>query len=777
NGGPSDAAAPVTVTDTLPVGLSFVSATGTGWTCSAVLAVVTCTHAAALVAGTDAAPITLTVSVASSVLPQVLVNSATVKSPTADPNNDNNTATDPTQVVTSADISIVKSHTGSFTAGSQGTYTLQVHNAGPSDAAAPVTVTDPLPAGMSFVSGTGTGWSCGAAANVVTCTLATSLPSGGNAPITLIVAVASGVTGSLTNSASVTSPTSDPNPNNNHSTDTTAITTSADISIVKTHLGSFTAGTQGDYTLQVHNAGPSDAALPLTVTDNLPTGMTYVNATGTDWTCGAVLQTVTCHALVPLHAGADATPIILTVAISASQPPGTLVNHASVVSATTDPNPGNNSSEDRTTIVTSADLVMSKHHSNPLVAGMQATYVLSARNNGPSDAAGPLQIVDTLPAGTSFVSASGPGWTCVDASAVVTCTTPAGLALGATSNEIDLTVAIASSVTGSIANTATVSSPTPDPDLANNTAVDVGDVAVVADLILSKTHGLDAVVAGTQLTYTLGVRNEGPSDSGAPVVVTDTLPSGETFVSGTGAGWSCAASAAVVTCTTSVPVPAGADAPALQLTVAVSPGATGTLTNNASVSGPATDPNPDNNHASDPVTVTQLADLTLTKQLTGTLVAGAIAAYLLTVGNLGPSDAAGPITVIDQLPNGLSYVSSSGGSWSCTSSGQTVTCSQSSGLAVGAESSLTLTVKVSASVGTSLTNHATVTSPTPDPLPDNNVAAVNAGVEAASVGPGPLPPDTGQASAQPRWRVGIPLVVLGILLVMVAWGGRRRRPI
>jgi uncharacterized repeat protein (TIGR01451 family) len=358
---------------------------------------------------------------------------------------------------------------------------------------------------------------------------------------------------------------------------------------------------------------------------------------------------------------------------------------------------------------------------------------------------------------------------------VVTCTTTAGLALGATRGEIDLTLAIASNVTGSIANAAVVSSPTPDPAQSNNTAVDEGSVEAVADLIMAKTHLGDSVVAGTDLTYTLSVRNQGPSDSGAPVVISDTLPGGATFVSATGSGWVCTASAAVVTCTSSASIVAGTDAAPVTLTVAVSPSATGTLTNAASVTGPATDPNPDNNHASDPVTVTQVAGLGLTKQLTTALVSGSTAGYLLTVHNQGPSDAAGPITVTDTLPDGLHYVSASGAGWSCTAVAQAVTCSHGAGLAAGASLSLTLTVSVTAAEGTGLLNHATVSSPTPNGTPEDAVAAVFGTVEAASTGTGPSAPNTGRASEQPRWSLGLPLVAMGTLLVALGWGGRRRR--
>jgi uncharacterized repeat protein (TIGR01451 family) len=93
----------ITVTDTLPAGLTPVSSTGTTWTCAAVGQVVTCTSPAAIPAGaTSANPITLTVAVASTAVPAV-TNSVTVaggNEPAA--NNANNSAFDPTNVVAAA---------------------------------------------------------------------------------------------------------------------------------------------------------------------------------------------------------------------------------------------------------------------------------------------------------------------------------------------------------------------------------------------------------------------------------------------------------------------------------------------------------------------------------------------------------------------------------------------------------------------------------------------------------------------------------------------------
>ncbi|MGH8658603.1 MAG: hypothetical protein ACREV4_09065 [Gammaproteobacteria bacterium] len=72
----------------------------------------------------------------------------------------------------SVDLTIAKSHAGSFTVGSPGTYSISVSNISPAPSSGLVTVTDTLPAGLAFVA-TGSGgvsWSCNAAGQIVICT-------------------------------------------------------------------------------------------------------------------------------------------------------------------------------------------------------------------------------------------------------------------------------------------------------------------------------------------------------------------------------------------------------------------------------------------------------------------------------------------------------------------------------------------------------------------------------------------------------------------------------
>jgi uncharacterized repeat protein (TIGR01451 family) len=125
----------------------------------------------------------------------------------------------------------------------------------------------------------------------------------------------------------------------------------ADLAIAKTHSGDFYVGANGIYTLSVRNNGPNNATGTITVTDTLPTGLTYVSASGAGWTCGAVGQTVTCARPGPLVNGASAPDIALTVAVGAAASPS-VSNSATVTSGAFDNIAANNTASDLTTVIT-----------------------------------------------------------------------------------------------------------------------------------------------------------------------------------------------------------------------------------------------------------------------------------------------------------------------------------------------------------------------------------------------------------------------------------------
>jgi uncharacterized repeat protein (TIGR01451 family)/fimbrial isopeptide formation D2 family protein len=719
NNGPSDAAGPLTVTDTLPAALTYVSSNSAdGWSCSNVGQAVTCTRGSGLSSGAHNT-FTITVAIDPSATGNIH-NSATVSSPTADPNPGNNTGTDDVTLASNTDLSIVKTAVApSYVAGTTATYHLAVTNNGPSTAVNPV-VTDTLPAGLTYVSATGTGWSCTNVGPAVTCSRAT-LSALASSAITITATISSSTpAGTLSNTANISSDTTDPNPGNNSSTTTIDVTTNAKLSIVKklTSANPAVAGTNATFALTISNAGPSDAS-NVVVTDTLPAGLSYVSATGSGWTCTDAGATVTCQRNT-MTAGTSAPDITVTTAVSSSVPDGTtLTNTAGVSTSTPGPVPPPATAD--VPVVAKADLALTKTaHSGTVTAGGTASYDLSVHNNGPSDAVGPTTITDTLPAGMSYNSATGTGWTCTALGQTVTCTMAGGVAVGATAPTLTVNTTVAADTTaGTLTNTATVSSPTTDPVPANNTATATINVTTSADLAITKTHTGNGVI-GDPLAFTLTVTNNGPSAAVNPVV-TDTLPAGLSYVSATGTGWSCTDTGQIVTCTQATLAPSTTSTITVTTTVAAS--AYPSVTNSATVHSDTPDPVPGNNTATDTVTVPPLVDLSITKTHTGTPAVGGTVSFDLTVTNHGPTADPGPVTVTDPLPAGLSYSSATGTGWVCTDAGQAVTCVRAAGLAVGETAAITLTAGVQASAYPDVINTATVTSPAVDTNPANNTAS------------------------------------------------------
>ncbi|MGE0881810.1 MAG: SdrD B-like domain-containing protein [Acidimicrobiia bacterium] len=306
----------------------------------------------------------------------------------------------------------------------------------------------------------------------------------------------------------------------------------------------------------------------------------------------------------------------------------------------------------------------------------------------------------------------------------------------------------------------------------DRTDVDFG-YQIVADLAITKTH-TDAFAVGAIGTYTINVRNNGPATSVSPIVVTDTLPVGLTYNSATGAA--CAANGQTVTCTLPSDLENGASA-SYTMGVNVSKEAAPSVINVVTVTGPTVDRDPTNNRAEDPTEI-PLADLKLTKKLDGALVVGKTADYVLTLVNAGPSVASGPVQVIDDLPEGLTFVSGTGDGWTCSAPTSAVTCTHTADLAVGTYT-IRLQTAVAATVGATLVNHASVKGATKstdyhggigksffvDPDPTSDTAVEGAQVEA------PTLPRTGQNLSR-MLLTAVGLIVAGGLL---AGSARRRR--
>jgi uncharacterized repeat protein (TIGR01451 family) len=155
---------------------------------------------------------------------------------------------------------------------------------------------------------------------------------------------------------------------------------------------------------------------------------------------------------------------------------GGLTNSASVTGNEIDPNEGNNSTTEDTTVNTEADLAVTQNSSpNPVLPGHDLTYHIIITNNGPSDAMG-VTLADALPSGVAFQSSTPGAPTCAYAGGMVTCNlNDLGSADTAT---VDILVTVPSGAEGSLANTTSVSSSTFDPTSNNNSDTEntlVGD--------------------------------------------------------------------------------------------------------------------------------------------------------------------------------------------------------------------------------------------------------------------------------------------------------------
>ncbi len=366
-----------------------------------------------------------------------------------------------------------------------------------------------------------------------------------------------------------------------------------------------------------------------------------------------------------------------------------------------------------------ADLSVSKTDDpDPVFAGDNLTYTLTVTNNGPSDATG-VTLSDQLPPETSFESATPSQGSCSEASGTVTCNL-GDLAASATATIEMVVVVDPSTADGTtLTNTAEVTGDQPDADPTNNAATAQTEVIGQADLAITKTDDPDPVIAGDNLTYTLTVTNNGPSNA-TGVAVTDTLPPETSFDSATPSQGSCSEAGGTVTCNLG-DLAVNATATIEVVVVVDSSTADGTmLTNTAGVTGDQRDPDPSNNTATEETQVIRRADLSVVKADDPDPVdGGAVLTYTLAVNNAGPN-AADEVEVVDTLPEGVTFESASGDGWSCSEAGGVVTCTRAS-LPVG--DAPVITVVVTAPIpdaDTEITNSVTVGSSTPDPNPDNN---------------------------------------------------------
>jgi|GEM_PF-512680 len=496
-------------------------------------------------------------------------------------------------------------------------WTITVKNNGP-DPANDVVLTDVLPSGLVIKSTTGNysngKWSIGLL--------------GVGKSLTFEIVTLVNKTGSFVNRVSVVGREYDYNPSNNNASKSISVPNAADLAIGK--VVNNTRPNYGDlvkWTLTVRNIGP-DAATGVNVSDVLPSGLIYQSATPSVGSYSNGIWTIG-----DLAKGASQTLDIVCLVNKT----GVIKNVASVSGNEYDIDKSNNRAQASVNVAKAADLSIIKtvNESAPNYLKL-VKWTLTVTNNGPDVATG-VNVSDVLPSGLVYQSAtpsvgsySNGIWTIGD------------LAKGI-SQTLDIVCLV--NKTGVIKNVASISGNEYDVDKSNNRDDAFINVSKAADLAVIKKVNKTNPNYGDLVKWTITVKNNGP-DPANDVVLTDVLPSGLVIKSTTGnysnGKWSIGLLGV---------------GKSLTFEIVTLVNKTGSFVNRVSVVGREYDYNPSNNNASKSISVPKAADLSIIKTVNeSTPNYLKLVKWTLTVTNNG-LDAATGVNVSDVLPSGLIYQS------------------------------------------------------------------------------------------------------------------------
>ncbi|MEM9530411.1 MAG: autotransporter domain-containing protein [Pseudomonadota bacterium] len=751
NNGPQDVEfGNITVTDTLPPEVSFVSSGASAFSCADSGGTVTCLYSGSpiFLAAGQTESIDFTVSADSS---GTAVNSATVAlgGGFIDTNSGNDTDSASVSIGGSVDLSLAKSaDVSTIGIGGSFNFTLDVTNNGPSDATG-FTVTDSMPAEVSYDGFTGADFNCTESAGVVTCNyIGSGLTAGTSTSVDLTVTAQSAGTANNSGSVTVLAPDTDPFTSDNDANASVVITVpNADLSMAKVASApTVNVGESITYSLTVSNAGP-DTAPAFTVTDVLPSEVAYESFTGTDFSCSEASGTVTCDYVGAGLAAAAATTVDLVVS---AQTDGATTNSASVAIAApaTDTNPVNDSDTADVQINPGADMTLSKAASASSVqVGDTFDWTITVTNNGPATADG-FTVTDTLPPETTLLTTTAPDFNCSTAGADVNCTWAAAPLASAGSSTI--TLSVSADQPGTVSNSASVSAASNAPDGVPGNNTDSASVVVNAlpmtTLVTTVTDDPDPVETEGAFSVVAAISNQGPAPATGLFAVFN-LADGvgyvdSSFQKGPSAGWTCTL---VTGSSTKAETNARGRKGATSLGDFVdcfNPGpvlvnTTTTLTINLTA---PTDPGPIDtgieigsvefgpDFITETTTVGSDVDLSVEKLASQSDVeVGEDFNYTISVTNtLGRADG---IVISDTIPPSLQVRGISGRDWTCRQFQNTFQCNYEAGPLDAGNTTSVLTFGVTPTAAGVLANTARVSSDQNDVNPGNNeaTATVNVG--------------------------------------------------
>jgi uncharacterized repeat protein (TIGR01451 family) len=586
-----------------------------------------------------------------------VTGTVTVTSPTLNPNASENTKTVTVPIAREgeeiADLALAMSADKSgIRPGSALGYTLDVTNNGPNTALTPELSADIDKLEQIEYSPDGGVWLPWPGRVALA-----DIPYGGSVRILLRGNLPAGESGSVSSQAAVFSPTPDPDPSNNTASVQVPIVSDGRLADLVLTLSADKTGLKpGDtlvYTAKVTNDGPNFATAPVlsATIDNLyQIEYSMDSDAWLPWP-GMVIfpgiinggvRRVFIRGAVP----ADATGIVTCT--------------ATVSSLTPDPDISHNTDTVAVPIVKDnelADLALTLSADAASVRpGDNLGYAARVTNNGPDAAEAPVVSANIRGLEQIEYSLSGGVWL-PWAGGITLAYIPNG---GMT--EVLIRGTVEADATGFVTNTVAVASPTPDPDLSNNTAtveVPVLRDSELADLALTLSADAASVKPGETLMYTAEVINRGPDTAENPIITATVTGLNAVEYSPDGGVWLPWPGTAALG-----DMPNGA-IERLLLRGDVPGDATGVVACTATASSPTPDPDPSNNTAMVEVPVLragELADLALTLSADAVSVKpGETLIYAAEVTNRGPDTAENPIiTAAITGLNAVEYSQSSG---------------------------------------------------------------------------------------------------------------------
>ena len=420
---------------------------------------------------------------------------------------------------------------------------------------------------------------------------------------------------------------------------------------------SVNAGSTISYTYTANNSGP-DSAMDVTVTGNIPNGLSY-NSAQTSNDCVLNGQQIHCHTLSMQSNSTKQYTVSFDVTASPSFCNQTISNAVSISTSSTETNPTNNQSN--TTYHTvhcapvEADMEITKVASPTVLISGIVYYELTVKNKGPANATN-IVVTDTVPTGLAFDSGNSDS-SCFLQGNSVKCTANSLNNNSIKVFNIAFTISDQESCGEVILNRASVEADQNDPVSNNNTSNFVYTTILCekADLSITKS-GPSTVDAGGTILYTLTATNNGPAE-GESITVSDPVPNGLTFNAAQSSS-NCVLNSydSVVHCNSFSLNALQSKTINIAFDVPENGFCSSTIYNSGTVSGQSTDLNPSNNQSNTVSTVVECEgepELSISKTDGRTTVnAGESLTYEITVTNHSNIEATG-VDILDTLPSNV----------------------------------------------------------------------------------------------------------------------------